>query len=148
MLKGSTLAGALVMVIGAGMAASANDDPIESRQAIMKNVGAAMQVAGNMARGEAEFESRAALMALRTLNSSIIGFTQFFPEGSGEGDTRALPAIWENMDDFLSRADDLRVASAAAIEAEPQDLSSFQAVFGPVGQSCGACHEDYRRPQD
>jgi cytochrome c556 len=136
------------MVVGAGMAASANDDPIESRQAIMKNVGAAMQVAGNMARGEAEFESRAALMALRTLNSSIIGFTQILSRGSDEGDTQGASRDLGEHGRFPVARRCAAEASAAAIEAEPQDLSSFQAVFGPVGQSCGACHEDYRRPQD
>lgn len=148
MLKAVIAAGAAVLVVGAAAAATVSEDPIASRQNIMKNVGAAMQAAGNMVRGDTEFEPRAAALAMRTINSSIIGFVELLPEGSHMGDTRALPAIWENMDDVLAKAESLRVATQAAIDAEPGDLESFQPLFAEVGQNCRACHESYRRPED
>lgn len=148
MLKAVIAAGAAVLVVGAAAAATVSEDPIASRQNIMKNVGAAMQAAGNMARGDTEFEPRAAALAMRTINSSIIGFVELLPDGTHAGDTRALPAIWENMDDFLAKAESLRVATQAAIDAEPADLETFRPLFAEVGQNCQACHEDYRRPED
>ncbi len=148
MWKAAIAVGAVVLAVGAATAATVADDPIEARQTLMKNVGSAMQVAGNMARGETEFEPRAAHMAMRTINSSIIGAMELFPEGTDSGDTRALPEIWDNMDDFLAKAEALREASQAAIDAEPQDLDSFRPLVADVGNNCSACHEDYRRPED
>jgi cytochrome c556 len=148
MFKAFIAAGAALVVVGAAAAATVSDDPIQSRQTLMKNVGAAMGAAGNMVRGDTEFEPRAAQLAMRTMNSSIIGLVELLPEGSHAGDTRALPAIWENMDDFLAKAESLRAATQAAIDAEPADLDSFRPLFAEVGQNCSACHENYRRPQE
>jgi cytochrome c556 len=148
MFKAAITAGAVLVVVGAAAAATVSDDPIQSRQNLMKNVGAAMGAAGNMVRGDTEFEPRAAHLAMRTMNSSIIGFVEFLAEGSHEGDTRALPAIWENMVDVLAKAEALRVATQAAIDAEPEDLDTFRPLFAEVGQTCRACHEDYRRPEE
>jgi cytochrome c556 len=148
MFKAVIAAGAVLVVVGAAAAATVSDDPIQSRQNLMKNVGAAMGAAGNMVRGDTEFEPRAAHLAMRTINSSIIGFVELLPEGSHAGDTRALSAIWENMDDFLAKAESLRVATQAVIDAEPADLDSFRPLFAEVGQNCRACHEDYRRPEE
>jgi cytochrome c556 len=149
MFKAVITAGAVLVVVGAAAAATIpSDDPIQSRQNLMKNVGAAMGAAGSMVRGDTEFEPRAAHLAMRTINSSIIGFVEFLAEGSHVGDTRALPAIWENMDDVLAKAESLRMATQAAIDAEPQDLDTFRPLFAEVGQNCRTCHEDYRRPEE
>jgi cytochrome c556 len=148
MFKAAIAAGAVLVVVGAAAAAAVSDDPIQSRQNLMKNVGAAMGAAGSMVRGDTEFEPRAAHLAMRTINSSIIGFVELLPEGSHAGDTRALPAIWENMDDVLAKAESLRMATQAAIDAEPQDLDTFRPLFAEVGQNCRTCHEDYRRPEE
>ena len=37
-----------------------------------------------------------------------------------------------------------QVNTAAAVEAAPQDLAAYQAVFGAVASNCGSCHEAYR----
>lgn len=139
---------AFVAMVTAGAGAWASEDAIETRQNIMENVGAAMQVAGNTARGEIAFDPVAVELALRTMNSSIIGFIHYFPEGSHEGDTRAEPEIWEEMENFLERAAVMREATATAIAAEPQDVDSLRAVFGDIADACGDCHEPYRVPED
>ena len=87
-----------------------------------------------------------ALLAFRTINAGITGAAHLFPEGTGDGDTRALAAIWENPEDFADKSEALRVASAEAIAAPPQTLDDFRAAFQNVAQNCGTCHETYRRP--
>lgn len=148
MLRAAIAAGAAVLVVGMASAATVTGDPVESRQTLMKNVGAAAAFAGAMVRGETEYEPDAAQVAMRTLNSSIIGFVELLPEGSHQGDTRALPEIWENWGDFLDRAQAMRDATQAAIDAEPEDLESFRQLFANVGTTCRNCHENYRLPED
>ena len=65
-----------------------------------------------------------------------------FPAGSGD-DTDALPAIWENPDDFA--------AKLAAFEDAAANLAAAVAAgdaIGPaaqqLGQACKGCHDDYR----
>ena len=41
----------------------------------------------------------------------------------------------------------LHDASEAVMNAAGTDLDSLRAAMGPLGQSCGACHQTYRQPQ-
>lgn len=120
-------------------------DPIAERQQAMKSVGGAMRVVGGMARGTTDFDAMAALEAFQTMNEVAGRYASLFPEGSETGgDTEAKETIWTDRAGFEAEVAKFETATAAAIAAAPQDLDSFRAVFGPVGQSCGSCHEGYR----
>jgi len=69
-----------------------------------------------------------------------------FPDSSKTGDTRALPAIWEKMDDFKAKMAKF-VADSKAAQAKVTDEASFKATFPEVTKDCGACHQPYRKPQ-
>jgi cytochrome c556 len=36
-------------------------------------------------------------------------------------------------------------ATDAGRAADPQSVEDLQAAMGPIGQSCGGCHEKYRQ---
>ncbi|MEO1198738.1 MAG: cytochrome c [Pseudomonadota bacterium] len=136
---------AAAVSLGSVAIASAIDDPIEARQAIMKDTGAGIGTLVGMVRGEVEFNAVAAKMALHAIHSSSIGFPQFFPEGSETGgDTEAAPAIWEDKADFMAKAADMTTVTAAAIESPPESIDDVRTVLGAVGDTCQACHEVYR----
>ena len=143
MVRGSLLALAAIGVISvAGHLAA---DPIETRQAIMKSVGAAAKVSGEMVKGEIPFHADIANSTLATFAAAGKSFHTFFPEGSETGnDTEAKATIWENMDGFLAINDKSADAAVRAIAAEPADLDAFRAAFGSVAENCKACHEEYR----
>lgn len=68
-----------------------------------------------------------------------------FPEGSGEGKTSALPAIWEEpeefdeaMNKFVTAADGF--ASAVASGDRKQIGGAIQALGG----SCKNCHDNFK----
>ena len=51
------------------------------------------------------------------------------------------PAIWENCEDFIEKADDF----AFMIEGlETTSAETLAAGLGNIGQSCGSCHKTYR----
>ena len=123
----------------------AADDPIAARQNIMKNVGAAMKAAGAMATGKAEYDALAAELAVRTINSSAIGFPMFFPKGSETGgDTEAAPAIWSDMEGFSKSLAQLATDSATATEAAKGGMDTFKGAFFAMAKNCKACHEKFR----
>jgi cytochrome c556 len=71
---------------------------------------------------------------------------QWFPPGSDTKPTDALAAIWQHWPDFQARAAQLEQQSAKlAAVAASGDLRSIAAQFRAVGQSCSACHADYRQ---
>jgi len=135
---------------GLAIAASAQEiggDPIALRRAILANMGEANQIGGGMARGDTPYDAEKAMAVMRVLNNGIMGVVSYFPEGSDTGDTRALPLVWETHDDFMMRAENLRAASAAYLENPPTTADEFPAAYQNVVRNCGACHEDYRRPE-
>jgi cytochrome c556 len=113
----------------------------------MKERGQIMRILGPIAQGRADFDAATVNEALAKLETNAEGgadIDALWPEGSDTGDTKAASAIWENFDAFKAESEKYAQAVAAAVAAAPQDLAAFQAAFGPVGASCGSCHENYR----
>ena len=135
-------AGALALSL---TAVWASDDPIATRQAMMKNVGASIGVMGKMAKGEMEFDATQANLAMRAINNAAIGFVYLFPEGSETGgETEAAPKIWEDMAGFIAKSRDMESVTAEAIAAPAGSLDDLKAQLGKLGATCQACHEGFR----
>lgn len=68
-----------------------------------------------------------------------------FAPGTDKGTTRAKPEIWENMDDFASKLEDLRAAADALSDAaEAGDMEQIKVAFDATGSACKACHDEYK----
>lgn len=134
----------------ASAAAVAQEDPIKARQDFMKENGRLLGALGPMAKGEQPFDAAQAMAMLQAFNehAQMLDVEAAFPEGSHEGDTRALPAIWENFDEFKEHAEEFKADAAAAAASEPQDVQALQAAMGMIGENCSSCHEEYRRPKE
>lgn len=141
MLRAILCAGLVVGALGG----SALADPVVNRQAAMSHVGAAAKASGAMLKGEVDYDAAKALLALRIMNATALGFGSQFPEGSETGaETEAAPAIWSDRAGFDAAADKFIADTKAAIDAAPADLEAFKAAFGGVAANCKACHKDYR----
>ena len=110
----------------------------------MKDNGAQARTAAQMVQGATPFDAAAAKAAMEKLAANAAAIPGEFGPGTEGGD--ALPAIWENFADFESKALALQTAAEAAAAAADQGQEAFTAAFGAVGQSCGACHQVYRKP--
>lgn len=123
-------------------------DPIEDRQNLMKERSDLMRTLGPIAQEQQPFDAATVMAALEQLNANaqkgVENFDALWPEGSHEGDTKASPVIWEDIEGFRAATEKFATDAAAAVEANPQDLAAFQAVFGPAASNCGSCHEKYR----
>ncbi|MFQ5626666.1 MAG: cytochrome c, partial [Methyloligellaceae bacterium] len=57
----------------------------------------------------------------------------------------ASPKIWQDMQGFLAKAEDLKTASAKARDAASQGQDAFKAVlFADLVKACKGCHDAYR----
>jgi cytochrome c556 len=136
-----TLTGAVL----APSAVRAQEGPTvaEYRQSLMQafrthmgGIGAAMSDAAPM--GHAEHHAVAfERMALALANA--------FPEGSAGG--RALPAIWEDRDDFMNKVTAIQTASARLVTASRTgDSEQIGTAMQGVRETCRGCHTTYRGP--
>jgi len=70
----------------------------------------------------------------------------FFPEGSNQSPSEALPAIWENFDDFTTKAS-ANAKAAANLKTLAQsgaDAGALTNGFKALGKTCKDCHNDYK----
>jgi cytochrome c556 len=125
-------------------------DPIADRKALMKERGGIVGQLSKVTKGEEAFDAAKVLASLTALHANAEKFDvdALFPAGSDQGDTRALPKIWEDMAGFKTEAEKFETVTAEAVAAAPQDVEALKAQVGAIGQACGTCHEAYRRPSE
>lgn len=132
----------------AAAAVPAAADPVEQRKELMKTVVKSLKVVIPMVKGEVPFDGFLAADAMRTMNGVPDKFVKLFPEGTGIGahpKTEASLKIWQNMKDFVAKAEGLKVASAQSEAAADKGLDELKAaVFGTLVKTCKGCHEAYR----
>ena len=136
--------GATLLILGASAVLAENLAIIKERQDIMKANAEATKAPTAMLKGEAPFDLAKVKASLKTLQDNSIKLKTMWPEDSKTGgDTRALPAIWTNMKDYLDWFDGL-AKDAKAAEAAITDEASLKKEWKNVADYCGGCHKDFR----
>ncbi|MEP1200574.1 c-type cytochrome [Tateyamaria sp.] len=102
-----------------------------------------VEVLGTMAKGQVAFDAASAKMAARAIARHSAESVDLFTAQETDPKSEALPAIWENFDDFTSKAQDLE-AFANEWSEKISTLEDVRAGIRPLGQSCKACHSLYR----
>lgn len=122
------------------------EDAIKYRKAAFTVTAAHFSRIGAMANGRVPFDAKvAAENAALVETMSKLPWDAFGP-GTDKGDTRALPAIWTEQAQFKAGADKFQ-AEAAKLNAAAKtgNLDAIKTAFGAVGQTCKACHDNYRK---
>lgn len=121
-------------------------DVISQRQDLLEGMGDAFRTIRGQLDGEADMAAISA--AAETLNANAAQIIDLFPEGTGMdsgADTEALATIWEDPEGFAAAHARLMDASAAMVEAAATgDAAQVEAAVGPLGGSCGNCHDTFR----
>ena len=134
---------AVAIAIGA-TAVHAGADAVKQRQEAMKAIAGAAKEPGAVLKGESQFDLAKIHSSLATYQEQAAKLKDLWPEGSNNGDTAALPAVWEKKSEFLALFDKM-VADAKAAAANIKDEASFKAEWPKVMSNCGACHKEYRK---
>lgn len=125
---------------------------IKARKSQMQLYAFNLGVLGAMAKEEMPYDAAAAsgaadnLAALATLSQA--GYWLPGSDSDSVETSRALPAIWAPDSTAGEKGKDFVDAVLAMQSAAGTDLGALQAAMGAVGKSCGACHEDYRKPNN
>ena len=121
-----------------------SEELIKGRKAIFsKNYSTAKKVQTFASKGE--FEKAKSLMI--EMSENYKSLLEYFPENSKEGfKTEALPAIWENKDEF----NNLMTKSSNDMIQLTKIIETSDDVKGTLGNlmwaNCKACHSKFRAP--
>ena len=103
----------------------------------MNRIGAVVK--GEAPFNAAEVQKSAALIA--TL--STLPWEAFGPGTEGG---KAKPVIWKEMDKVKAGADKfVQAAAELNTAAKSGNLEAIKKTFGAAGQTCKACHDNYRK---
>lgn len=123
---------------------------IKDRMDHMKTIKETMKVLAPLMKGDVTYDAaQVRTLALRLSAKGGDAMTELFPEGSIQGKSEALPAIWQDWGQFTTSAMELQESAAllAATAANPRDDSpqdpwkAFERVVG----TCRGCHDDFRK---
>ncbi|RJE82432.1 c-type cytochrome [Paracoccus onubensis] len=127
----------------------ATENAMEARHGLMKMFAVDMGLLSGMAKGEIEYDEAAASRAASNIEAlGAYDPSGLFLEGTAVGevdDSEALPAIWENPEDFAQKFADLGEAAIGAGDAVKGGRENLGPVLQKLGGTCKACHDDYRQ---
>jgi len=118
----------------------ADEGAAEYREHVMESIGGHMQASADILQQKVPHQDHLRLHVAALADMAGIART-LFPEGSEGGD--ALPAIWENPDDFSNRLTAFEDA-AAELKIAMDDGGNIGPALQKVGQACKGCHDNYR----
>jgi len=122
------------------------EDAIKYRQSAFTVMAAHFGRLGAMANGRVPFDAKAAAFNANIANElAALPFTAF-AEGTDKGAPhRAKPEIWKEAAKFKAGGDKMAEAMGKLdAAAKTGNLDAIKAAFGAAGQTCKACHDDFR----
>ena len=149
----AVLVGALAIAAPAIGAQHESSNPaVKARQAHMQLYAFNLGQLGAMAKGEAEYDADAATAAAADLVAlSGMDQTAYLADGTSSDEvdgSHALPALFENKDDYKTLQTNLHDAAMAMETAAGESAEAIGAQMGALGGACGACHKKYRVSDD
>lgn len=144
-MRNTTLAAVLALIASAALAHQGVKDPaVMARMQGMGEIGKAMKTLGEMAKGEAAFNRKAARSAAKAIRAHAAQTPALFEAPATDPKSEARPKIWKQFDDFTAKSKALEKVAAdlSGSIRNPDDLRTGVAA---LGAACKACHSEYRR---
>ena len=124
--------------------AFAQGDVIAQRRAGLKRMGGHMEAMKPVVDGKGDVKPLEA--RIDDMIAWYADMPALFPPGSGTGDTKALPALWERFDEFKANdaklVDKLKTMKVAAAAGDTEAFGASYKALGP--EYCGSCHRPFR----
>ena len=144
MKRTRTVVWAVVAGSALALSAAAVAGPTEDREAVMKQIGAAMKDGAGYATGQTPFDAAKVKAGMSGLAANAKKAQKLFPAGSGaDGKTSADPKIWTNKADFDKRLAEM--SRLATVASNAKSAEDFKPAFTAVSATCKSCHDIYRK---
>jgi hypothetical protein len=120
------------------------EDAIKYRQSTFSVMGTHFSRIGAVVKGEKPFDKEEV-----AANAAVVASLAHLPWqafGPGTEGGKSLPEIWKESDKFKVSSDRMQKAVMELnTAAKGGDLETIKKAFGAAGQSCKACHDNYRK---
>ena len=117
---------------------------IKYRQNVMKSTAGHMGAIVDILKNDLPMQAHI-LDHARSIQQNSKMTLAMFPKGTGLGNTKAKPAIWENWSKFESAVKAFVRESAKLTKvAESGDIKAFAKQVRATGKACGGCHKNFR----
>ena len=142
-------AAAIGAVVLLAVGAADEQGMIDYRKDVMLSMAAHLSaltelLAGGLEMDEGHVETQASSLGL---NAQLV--SSLFPPGSDEGDTSALPGIWQRPEQFLNRAEAAEREGRNLVAAAGSGDREFMVQsLRRLADACRNCHRDFRFEQE
>jgi cytochrome c556 len=145
-LVATLVAAAALGASAVGFAQQKPEDAIKYRQSALFIMGQHFGPLAAMAQNKIPYDKDAAIRHATVVEFlSSHPWDRFGPGTDKGGNTKAKPGIWENTDDFKSKAEKMQSeVSKLSQVAKSGDFNALKAQVGETGKACKACHDEYR----
>ena len=140
---------AFILALGGGLTYAHPPDMSDARDAYIKRDGlmhlinAQRYILQEMLVGKTEVEQEEFVRAGKSLAAMFSMIPSTFEKNLMVDESRAKPDIWENWDDFVSKAEELQKITEEMVAIA--EIRGADAALQRVRQlSCGSCHGPYR----
>jgi cytochrome c556 len=121
------------------------EDAVKYRQSVFSVMGTHTGRVGAVVKGEKPYDKAAVEADVAVIETMSKLPWSAFPEGSDLANSKAKPEIWKEQEKFKAAADKMQSeVGKLSVAAKSGDLNAIKTAFGAVGQSCKACHDNYR----
>ncbi|MGH8807763.1 MAG: c-type cytochrome [Noviherbaspirillum sp.] len=121
------------------------EDAIKYRQSAFSVMGTHMGRVAAVVKGEKPYDKAAVEADVALIETMAKLPWNAFPAGSDLPNSKAKPEIWKEQDKVKAGVDKLQAEVVKlSTAAKSGDLNAIKVAFGGVGQSCKACHDNYR----
>ena len=129
----------LVMLLGT----SAQADIIQERKNAFRDNSIALRAITKSIRSK-DFEN--IIKNARVIEKWSIIMSEYFPKGSGQGNTNASENIWLDFNSFKLKISENTTATRALIAAaEAKSISDIKQLTNNLGSTCQSCHMKFKR---
>ncbi|MEI4471644.1 c-type cytochrome [Frigidibacter sp. MR17.24] len=144
--RGARIAAACAILAALALPAAAQpkeaqNPVVKARMDLMGTIRMNTGVLGDMASGKAAFDAAKAGTAKAALTEAAAAIPAAFEPQETDPASEALPAIWQDWDDFAADAKALETAAGAL---DTSSVETIKAGMGGVGGACRDCHGEYR----
>ena len=135
---------ALATIIAAASIAfaSAMNPSVMARMDLMTDVADDMKALGSILKGKTPFDTAVVTERGNSLALHAQKIGPMFEDQAQDPKSEALDSIWSDWDGFI--ADAKAMEAAALMVANAGSFEDLKPAFTELGQSCTACHKDYR----
>ena len=145
-------AAAVALSVGMGIALDVAaqerkpEDQIRMRKGALTVMSWNFGVIGAMAKGQRPYDQAEAVKRAEAVAFASHLPWEAFGAGTDTGDTRALPAIWQQGDKFKAAQERLESETAKLVQAAKSgDAGQLKSQFGATAKACSNCHDDFRK---